>query len=86
MTALEAPPSPEAASIYLPEPAEIVSMAKLTELEMHYTLRLGHGPDSAQSPGTRPLGHQPGQFVQVSLLGVGECPISICSSPTAGPG
>jgi sulfite reductase subunit B len=28
------------------------------------------------------LNHQPGQFVQVSLLGIGECPISICSSPT----
>lgn len=23
--------------------------------------------------------HQPGQFVQVSVLGIGECPISICS-------
>jgi NAD(P)H-flavin reductase len=32
----------------------------------------------------RPLGHQPGQFVQISLVGVGECPISICSSPTRG--
>ena len=27
------------------------------------------------------FGYQPGQFVQVSLLGVGEAPISIASSP-----
>jgi sulfite reductase subunit B len=29
-----------------------------------------------------PLGHQPGQFVQLSVFGYGEAPISICSSPT----
>ena len=29
-----------------------------------------------------PLGHDPGQFVEVSLFGVGEAPISIASSPT----
>lgn len=28
------------------------------------------------------LGHEPGQFVQVSRFGAGEAPISICSSPT----
>ena len=28
------------------------------------------------------LDHEPGQFVQVELYGVGEAPISICSSPT----
>mgnify|MGYP006309602539 CR=1 FL=1 len=28
------------------------------------------------------LGHKPGQFVQVSLFGYGEVPISVCSSPT----
>lgn len=28
------------------------------------------------------LDHEPGQFVMVSLFGVGEAPISICSSPT----
>ncbi|MBI4717975.1 MAG: FAD/NAD(P)-binding protein [Planctomycetes bacterium] len=33
-------------------------------------------------PEGRPLGHQPGQFVQVLVPGVGECPISICTSPT----
>ncbi len=33
----------------------------------------------------RPLGHMPGQFVQVSVFGYGEVPISICSSPTRTP-
>jgi sulfite reductase subunit B len=28
------------------------------------------------------LGHQPGQFVEVSIFGVGEAPISVSSSPT----
>jgi sulfhydrogenase subunit gamma (sulfur reductase) len=59
--------------LYEPEPARVVSVAKLTDLESHYTLRMENG---------EPLGHQPGQFVQVSIVGVGECPISICSSPT----
>ena len=30
------------------------------------------------------LGHQPGQFAEISILGVGEAPISISSSPTRG--
>ena len=33
-------------------------------------------------PGGESLDHEPGQFVEVSILGVGEAPISICSSPT----
>src|SRR3989339_2273484 len=30
----------------------------------------------------RELDHEPGQFVEVSICGVGEAPISVCSSPT----
>lgn len=30
----------------------------------------------------RSLDHEPGQFVEVSIFGVGEAPISLCSSPT----
>lgn len=30
------------------------------------------------------FGHQPGQFMQVSLIGIGEAPISVSSSPTRG--
>ena len=34
----------------------------------------------------RELGHLPGQFVEVSIPGIGEAPISISSSPTRAPG
>ncbi|HKQ47943.1 MAG TPA: FAD/NAD(P)-binding protein [Phycisphaerae bacterium] len=59
--------------VYLPEPADVLSVRSLTALEKHYELHLQSGS---------PLDHTPGQFVQVSIFGVGECPISICSSPT----
>ena len=45
----------------------------LTEHEKLFEIRLPEGES---------LDHDPGQFVQVSLFGVGEAPISICSSPT----
>jgi NAD(P)H-flavin reductase len=32
----------------------------------------------------QPFGHLPGQFMQVSVFGVGEAPISVSSSPTRG--
>ncbi len=32
----------------------------------------------------RHFNYKPGQFIQVSILGIGECPISIASSPTQG--
>lgn len=61
------------AELYEPESASVVGVRSLTALENCYALRFLNG---------EPLGHQPGQFVQVSILGVGECPISISSSPT----
>jgi sulfhydrogenase subunit gamma (sulfur reductase) len=32
----------------------------------------------------QPFGHKPGQFMQVSIAGIGEAPISVSSSPTRG--
>jgi len=32
----------------------------------------------------KPFGHKPGQFMQVSIPGIGEAPISVSSSPTRG--
>jgi len=32
----------------------------------------------------KPFGHKPGQFMQVSITGIGEAPISVSSSPTRG--
>ena len=63
----------EAKDLYLPVMAEITGVRKLTELETLYTVELPGGAD---------LGHRPGQFVEVSIFGVGEAPFSISSSPT----
>jgi sulfite reductase subunit B len=60
-------------SVYIPSPAKILKVSKLTDMEKLFEIQFLDG---------RPLGHGPGQFVQVSVLGIGECPISICSSPT----
>lgn len=60
-------------SIYLPALAEITRTEQLTKMEKLFEIRLKDG---------RELGHQPGQFVEVSLFGVGEAPISVSSSPT----
>jgi sulfhydrogenase subunit gamma (sulfur reductase) len=62
-----------AAPLYLPRPARIVAVSDLSPREKLFRLELPGGAD---------LGHRPGQFVQVSLLGIGEAPISVCSSPT----
>ncbi|MCK4832245.1 MAG: FAD/NAD(P)-binding protein [Anaerolineales bacterium] len=60
-------------SIYLPEPARILDVQQMTALEKLFTLEFFGG---------RSLGHQSGQFVTVSALGIGEAPISISSSPS----
>ena len=60
-------------SLYLPADCEIIAVSDLTPQEKLFRLRLADG---------KPLGHLPGQFVQVSLLGWGEAPISVASSPT----
>jgi NAD(P)H-flavin reductase len=59
--------------IYLPEPAKVLRVEPVTKLEMLFEFSLASG---------RELGHKPGQFAEVSVLGVGEAPISISSSPT----
>jgi len=63
----------DAKSLYVPEKAEIVDKKAMTDDETWYHLRLSSG---------RELGHQPGQFVQVSVFGVGEAPISVTSPPS----
>jgi sulfite reductase subunit B len=60
-------------SIYLPTLAEITRTEQLTKMEKLFEIRLKNGQE---------LGHQPGQFVEVSLFGIGEAPISVSSSPT----
>jgi sulfhydrogenase subunit gamma (sulfur reductase) len=60
-------------SVYLPVMARVLKTEQMTELEKMLTLQL---------PGGRSLGNEPGQFVECSLLGIGEAPISISSSPS----
>jgi sulfite reductase subunit B len=60
-------------SVYVPVMARLLKTEQLTEMEKLFTLEL---------PGGRSLGNAPGQFVEISLLGIGEAPISISSSPS----
>ena len=60
-------------SVYTPVMARLQKVEPMTDLETLFTLEL---------PGGRSLGNEPGQFVEVSLLGIGEAPISIASSPS----
>jgi len=53
--------------------AEVLQVRQLTEKEKVFTLRLEKGQS---------LAHHPGQFVEVSVFGIGEAPISVSSSPT----
>lgn len=59
--------------IYLPQMATITKRKMLTDTEVYLHLEMDSGQD---------LAYQPGQFVEVSLAGIGEAPISISSSPT----
>ncbi len=60
-------------SLYQPTLAEMVKIEQLTETEKLFTLYLEGGRD---------LGHRAGQFVEVSVFGIGEAPFSVTSSPT----
>jgi sulfhydrogenase subunit gamma (sulfur reductase) len=64
--------APPELSVYVPEPATLARSEAMTPYERLLELRLDCGKD---------LGHMPGQFVQISIPGIGEAPISISSSP-----
>ena len=66
----------EKQELYLPTMSQIVRVEQLTATEKRFVIELPDG---------EALNHKPGQFVEVSLFGFGEAPISICSSPTQGP-
>lgn len=59
--------------LYSPRPAVIIKAKQMTANEKFFEIRFEDGGS---------LGHQPGQFVQLSMFGIGEAPISISSSPT----
>lgn len=65
-----------ASNPYRPWPARITSITPLTETEKLFEFRL------VDEPIREAFRHKPGQFVEVSIFGVGEAPISISSSPS----
>jgi NAD(P)H-flavin reductase len=58
---------------FAPKMATIVKKVPMTANEIMFEIKLDDETD---------LGHQPGQFVQVSVFGVGEAPFGVSSSPT----
>ncbi len=65
-------PRKKGVDIYLPQPATLQQVEPMTSLETFFRLSLDSG---------KPLGHQPGQFVEISIPGLGEAPISVSSAP-----
>jgi sulfhydrogenase subunit gamma (sulfur reductase) len=63
---------PKDETLYVPEKARITRIERLTDTEKFFALELLSG---------KSLGHDPGQFVQISIPGIGEAPISVSSSP-----
>jgi sulfite reductase subunit B len=63
----------EKQDLYYPILSTITRVDDLTALEKRFEITLPDG---------KILGHAPGQFVEVSIFGFGEAPISISSSPT----
>jgi len=61
--------------LYRPFMCRVESVRDLTATEKLFKLFRQDG---------QPFGHKPGQFVQVSITGIGEAPISVSSSPTRG--
>ncbi|MFC1652601.1 FAD/NAD(P)-binding protein [Planctomycetota bacterium] len=61
--------------LYEPFRCRIESITDLTPTEKLFRLVRLDG---------QPFGHKPGQFMQVSIVGLGEAPISVSSSPTRG--
>jgi len=68
--------TPEKGTIHIPQNATIKQKKELTYRETLFEIELDN---------KKPLGHKPGQFVEVSIFGTGEAPISISSPPSDKP-
>lgn len=60
-------------SLFMPKLATLKTVRPMTATETYFDIKLDSGNE---------LGHKPGQFVEVSVFGTGEAPISVSSSPT----
>jgi sulfhydrogenase subunit gamma (sulfur reductase) len=63
-----------ATDIYLPQPATLQERVLLTQHESLFRFEMD---------GDLQLNYKSGQFMQISMPGIGECPISISSAPSA---
>jgi NAD(P)H-flavin reductase len=61
------------ANLFLPREAKILHTSRPTESEKHFTLQLADGGA---------LDYVPGQILEVGVMGYGEIPIGLASSPT----
>ncbi|HEC17626.1 MAG TPA: oxidoreductase [Sedimenticola sp.] len=68
-------PRPDETDIYLPRPATLIETESLTAHERFFRFEMDAGVE---------LSYRPGQFLEISMPGFGECPISISSAPSAG--
>jgi NAD(P)H-flavin reductase len=59
-------------SPYVPRPATLISKSPLSDLVTLYEFTLDNGKN---------LAHKPGQFIMLSIYGVGEAPFSVSSAP-----
>lgn len=59
-------------SPYLPRTGRIVDIRSFTDKDKFFRFELADG---------RNIAYKPGQFMELSIFGVGEAPISICSAP-----
>ncbi|MBI5000880.1 MAG: 4Fe-4S dicluster domain-containing protein [Euryarchaeota archaeon] len=62
----------DAKMLHMPQAATIKRVEKLSAKETMFEITLDSG---------KTLGHTPGQFVEVSIMGMGEAPISVSSAP-----
>lgn len=67
---MTAPRKPDAENQYLPRPFKVLDYFR--ETADNFTIRID-----------MKVAHEPGQFVQLSIPGIGEAPISICSDSRA---
>ncbi len=61
--------------LYVPMEGELVRVEQLADKEKVFEIKLKGG---------KKLGQQPGQFVELSLFGMGEAPFGVATSPTRG--
>lgn len=60
-------------SPFVPRPAKVLAVDPFTVKEKRFKIAMSDG---------QPLEYLPMQFVEVSVFGVGEAPISVCSAPS----